>query len=464
MPHRKRNNYTFLTTAPVPKVICTLAVPTIISMLVTSFYNIADTFFVGQIDTQSTAAVGVAASVMFMIHAVGFFFGHGSGNYISRMLGARHRGLASRMAATGFVYSFSFGLLIAVLGLIFLRPLSLALGSTPTVLPYTERYLAMILCGAPFMSAQLTLNNQMRLQGNASYAMVGVLSGAFLNLFLDPLFIFVFDMGVSGAGLATSVSQFVAFNIQLIQTTRGENLRIHIRKFNPSREFMVQIISGGTPSLTRQILGSISAIVLNYMAGAYGGDAGIAGMSIITRLSFFINSVLIGFGQGFQPLCGFNYGARLYHRVTQGFWFCVKLGTCVLLVVAVFGLIYAEPVVALFRDDPDVIKVGAAAFRWQLITYPIGAIVMYSNMMMQTIGKTIRANILSAARQGLFFLPCILILPLFFGMRGVEATQAAADVLSFLLAIPLVGSVLMELKRDEAAEAARRKSEVEVQL
>ncbi|MCR5574828.1 MAG: MATE family efflux transporter [Bacteroidaceae bacterium] len=451
---KRQDRYTMLTTGSVPKVISTLAVPTIISMLVTSFYNIADTFFVGQIDTQSTAAVGVVFSVMFIIQAVGFFFGHGSGNYISRQLGAKNREAASKMAATGFVYSVLFSSLLAVVGLLFLEPISLALGSTPTVLPYTKRYLSIILCGGPFMAGQITLNNQMRLQGNAAYAMVGIVSGAVLNVLLDPLFIFVFDMGVSGAALATAVSQMIAFTIQLIQTFRGGNLRIHLREFTPSWNMFQEIVGGGAPSLTRQALGSIATIFLNYAAGSWGGDAGIAGMSIVNRMSFFINSVLIGFGQGFQPLCGFSYGAKLYGRVREGFWFCVKVGTVFLSVVAVFGLIYAEEVVALFRDDPEVIRVGSAAFRWQLLTYPLGAIVMYSNMMMQTIRKPIRASVLSAARQGIFFIPAILIMPRLFGMEGVEATQAVADLLSFLLAIPLCGSVLRELKSsDRLAQA-----------
>ena len=443
---KSQDRYKMLTTGSVPRVISTLAVPTIISMLVTSFYNIADTFFVGQIDTQSTAAVGVVFSVMFIIQAVGFFFGHGSGNYISRQLGAKNRDAASKMAATGFVYSVLFATMLAVVGLLFLEPISLALGSTPTVLPYTKQYLSIILCGGPFMAGQITLNNQMRLQGNASYAMVGIVSGAVLNVLLDPLFIFVFDMGVSGAALATVVAQMIAFTIQLVQTHRGGNLRIHLSEFSPSWYLANEIISGGAPSLTRQALGSISTILLNYAAGTWGGDAGIAGMSIVNRMSFFINSVLIGYGQGFQPLCGFSYGAKLYSRVREGFWFCVKIGTAFLTVVAIFGFIYAEEVVALFRDDAEVIVVGAAAFRWQLLTYPLGAIVMYSNMMMQTIRKPIRASILSAARQGIFFIPAILIMPRLFGIQGVEATQAVADILSFLLAIPLCGSVLRELR------------------
>jgi len=211
-----------------------------------------------------------------------------------------------------------------------------------------------------------------------------------------------------------------------------------------------EIISGGAPSLTRQILNSIAGIMLNTAAGRWGGDAAIAGMSIVTRLSFFINSVLIGFGQGFQPLCGFSYGAQLYQRVQRGYWFCVKVGTVFLLVVALFGLGFAEEVIAIFRkEDLDVINVGASAFRWQLITYPLGAIVMYSNMMMQTIRKPVKATILSAARQGLFFIPCIIIMPMLMGLKGVVMCQAVADVFSFLLAIPLTASVLLELRQKE---------------
>lgn len=446
----EEEKHKFLTTAPVHRVISKLAVPTIISMLVVSFYNIADTFFVGQIDTQSTAAVGIVASVMFIIQAVGFFFGHGSGNYISRQLGARQLENARRMVATGVVYSFSFGVLIAVVGLLLLTPISLVLGSTPTILPYTEKYLAIILCGAPLVSTQLTVNNQMRLQGNAAYAMVGIVSGSILNLFLDPLFIFTFGMGVSGAALATVVSQLFSLCLLLLMTHYGGNLRIDLRLFTPSMEYICEIISGGAPSLTRQILNAIAGIMLNTAAGRWGGDAAIAGMSIVTRLSFFINAVLIGFGQGFQPLCGFSFGAKLYRRVMSGYWFCVKVGTVFLLVIAIFGLGFAEEVIAIFRkDDLDVITIGASAFRWQLITYPLGAIVMYSNMMMQTIRKPVKATILSGARQGLFFIPCIIIMPMFMGLQGVVMCQAVADVFSFLLAIPLTTSVLLELRDKE---------------
>ena len=445
-PHH-RDNYTYMTTAPVHRLIMSLAVPTIISMLVTSFYNMADTYFVGKINTQSTAAVGIVFSIMAIIQAIGFFFGHGSGNYISRKLGAKETESAERMASTGFFLSLFVGIILAIIGWIFLTPISLALGSTPTILPYTERYLGIILLGTPFMSSSLVLNNQLRFQGNAAYAMVGIVSGAVINVGLDPLLIFVFDMGISGAAWATVISQACSFCLLLAMSRKGENIRIRFRNFTPTWKYIREIIGGGTPSLARQGLASFSTILLNVAAGGYG-DAAIAGMSIVSRIGMFINSFLIGFGQGCQPVCGFNYGAKLYARVRQGFWFCVKVGVIFLLVCAVAGFGYAEEVVALFRrGDPEVIEVGAAALRWQLITYPLGAWIIVSNMMLQTIRKSVRATILSSARQGLFFIPLIFILPHFFGLQGVEMCQAVSDMLTFLLAIPLTGSVLLEMKK-----------------
>ena len=452
MRHSTKDNYLYLTTTPVPRLIVSLAVPTIISMLVTSFYNMADTYFVGKINTQSTAAVGIVFSVMSIIQAVGFFFGHGSGNYISRKLGAQETGNAEKMAATGFFWALFMGIFLAVVGLIFLTPLSLALGSTPTILPYTEKYLGIILLGAPFMTVSLVLNNQIRFQGNAAYAMVGIVSGAVINVILDPILIFVFDMGISGAALATVISQICSFSLLLYMCRKGGNIRIRFRNFTPSLAFIKEIIGGGTPSLARQGLASVATILLNVAAGAYG-DAAIAGMSIVTRIAMFINAFLIGFGQGFQPVCGFNYGAGLYARVRQGFWFCVKVGFIFLLVCALAGMGFAEEIVSLFRKgDPDVIAVGAAALRWQFITFPLGSWIVMSNMMLQTIRKPVKATIISSARQGLFFIPLIFILPHYLGLQGVEMCQAVADLLTFILAIPLTCSVLNEMKRKQAEQ------------
>ena len=441
----KRDNYTFLTHAPVHRVVLTMAIPPIISMLSTSLYNLADTYFVGKINTQSTAAVGVSFSVMAIIQAVGFFFGHGSGNYISRMLGAKERELAEQMASTGFVLSIVAGVIIAVLGQLFLTPLCIALGSTSTILPYTERYLGIVMLGAPFMTASLTLNNQMRFQGNASYAMCGILSGVVLNFVLAPLLILYFALGITGAAIATLTSQTFGFLMLFRMSRRSQNISIHISNVRFSRDFMKEIVFGGTPSLSRQGLGSLSTIMLNHAAGFYG-DAAIAGMSIVTRLSFFIYAVVIGIGQGFQPLCGFCYGAKLYSRVREGFFFCVKLGTAFLSVCAILGSIFSEPIIALFRDDPDVVAVGAVALDWQIISYPLVTTIVATNMMMQTIRKPVRANLVAAARSGLFFIPLIFILPHFFGLLGVEMCQAWSDVCAFSLSLPIAFSAFRDMR------------------
>lgn len=445
----QEEKYIQMTTTPVPELVCSLAVPTIISMLVSSFYNMADTFFVGKLDTQSTAAVGVVFSIMTIIQAVGFFFGHGSGNYISRKLGSKELEEASTMAANGFFLSFFSGIVIALLGIIFINPLSVALGSTPTILPYTKKYLRIILIGSPFMTSSLVLNNQLRFQGRASFAMVGIVTGAVLNIVLDPILIFGFKMGVSGAAVATVFSQFCSFLLLVLMTRKGGSIVIRFKNLKVNGHFIKEIFRGGVPSLCRQGLASIAVIFLNHAAGIYG-DAAIAGMSIVSRITMFANSALIGFGQGFQPVCGFNYGARLYSRVREGFYFCVKYAFVFLVVVSLLCGIFAPNIVALFRkEDVEVIETGSLALRLQCITFPLNAWIVMSNMMLQSIGKALKASIVAGARQGYFFIPFILILPLCFGLLGVQMTQAVADVSTLVLSIPLTLSVLKEMKAAE---------------
>ena len=445
MQNTQEQKYKTMTEAPVKGLIVKLAIPTMISMLVTSFYNMADTFFVGKLGPSATGAVGVVFSVMAIIQAVGFFFGHGSGNYISRALGAHDVSGAESMAATGFFSALIGGTVIMIGGLLFLEPLALALGSSETILPYAVDYLRWILIGAPYMTASLVLNNQLRFQGNAIYAMIGLVSGAVINIALDPLLIFTFDLGVSGAAIATIVSQLVSFVILLIGIFRSNAIDIRIRNFKPTVERYKIIINGGSPSLFRQGLNSVATICLNVAARAYG-DYAIAGMSIVTRIMQFANSCLIGFGQGFQPVCGFNYGAKKFDRVREGFWFCVKLSTAVLLVLAAACFAFAPAIVSLFQDDPGVIEVGRIALRLQCITFPLAGWIVMSNMMSQTIGKAIPASFLAMARQGLFFIPAVLILPHFLGILGVELSQAVADAITIAVAIPLQLKIMREMK------------------
>lgn len=441
-----------MTQTPIPRLITTLAVPTIISMMITSVYNMADTFFVGRIGTSATGAVGVVFLLMAVIQAIGFMFGQGSGNYIARSLGGQDFRDASRMSATGFFSALIVGGLITLFGLIFLDPLVRLLGATETILPYARDYARYILLGASYMTASLVLNNQLRFQGSASYAMVGIAAGGILNIALDPLFIFVFHMGIAGAAIATVISQFVSFCILLVGCTRGGNIRIHFRDFTPRWELYREILRGGLPSLWRQGLASVATICLNLAAGPYG-DAAIAAMSIVSRVNMFASSALIGFGQGFQPVCGFNYGARLYKRVREGFWFCVRVSVVVLAVLAVAGFIFAPGIIAVFRgEDALVVEIGARALRFQCVAFPLMSWVIINNMLCQTIGKAAKATVLAMARQGLFFLPLILVLPPLFGVLGVQLSQPLSDLATFLLSVQIGFTVLRELKAQEEAE------------
>ncbi|MBS6194560.1 MAG: MATE family efflux transporter [Clostridiales bacterium] len=439
--------FRMMTEAPIPGLIGKLAVPTIISMLITSIYNMADTFFVGQIGTSATAAVGIVFPLMSVIQALGFFFGHGSGNAISRKLGEKDTKESSHLAAAGFFLALLTGLCITILGLLFLNPLAVLLGATPTSLNYVKDYLGIILLGAPWMTASLVLNNQLRFQGSAFYSMIGIASGGILNIILDPVFIFGFRLGISGAAIATILSQFVSFCLLLAGTRRGGNIRIRFSCLKLSRERFRTIASGGLPSLFRQGLGSISVVALNLAARPYG-DAAIAAMSVVSRITFFAASALIGFGQGFQPVCGFNFGAKQFGRVREAFWFCMKIAVVLLTVFAVAGFVFAEPLIACFRkDDAEVIRIGALALRLQCLTFPLQSWIVLNNMMLQTIGKTFKASLLAMSRQGLFFLPVILVLPLFFGIAGIQFSQPIADICSFILALPLGIGTLKELKK-----------------
>lgn len=446
MQPRHRDNYEFLTQAPVSRVILTMALPTIVSMLVTCFYVIVDTYFVGQLNTQSTAAVGIVFPLMSLIQAIGSFFGHGSGAYMSRELGARRTDNASSMATTGLVYALLTGILIAVVALLFLRPLSLVLGSTATSLPFTEQYMAIILLGAPFQIASFTLNSQLRMQGNARYAMWGIISGALLNVILDPILIFACGLQLRGAALATVIGQIVSVAVLLamchFRATTG--VRLRPRFFSLHWHYVREVVYGGSPSLSRQGLASISVVLLNVAAAGYG-DAAVAAMSIVSRVTMFVMAVIVGLGQGFQPFCGYSYGAALYNRLRHGFWFTVRVGFVFLLCFSAFFFCFAEQTIAVFRDDAIVIAVGSTALRWHLAVYPLNAYIMAGNMMLQTTRRPIRANVLSSARRGLVFIPFILILPHLFGLMGIAMCQAVCDVVTFIIAIPIVRSAFREM-------------------
>ncbi|MCI8650257.1 MAG: MATE family efflux transporter [Anaerotruncus sp.] len=440
-----------MTQTPVPKLVFTLAIPTIASMLITSIYNMADTFFVGKIGTSATGAVGISFSLMAIIQAVGFTFGIGSGNFISRLLGAREREKAEKVAATGFFSALTFGAVIAVAGLLLLDPLVRLLGATETIVPYAKSYVRLILLGTPYMTASFVLNNQLRFQGNAFYAMIGIGIGGILNILLDPFFIFVLEMGTAGAALATIISQLISFCLLMRLSREGGGIRIRLKNFTPSWEVYREIFRGGLPSFYRQGFASMATAIMNLCAGRFD-DAAIAAMSIVARVFQFALSALLGFGQGFQPVCGFNYGAKRYDRVLEAFWFCMRIAVVVLVTGAVVGYLFSSQIITLFRNDPQVIAVGSRALRWQCVTFPLSAWIVMVNMLLQTINKSAAASLIAMARQGLFFIPIILILSCFAGLSGLVISQPMADVATFLLAIPLGIHVVRELRDQQRAE------------
>ena len=438
--------YRDMTETPVPRLITRLSIPTIISMLVTAIYNAADTFFVGRISTEATAAVGLAFSAMAVIQALGVFCGQGSGNYLSRMLGAGKQEEAEKMAATGLALSMILGVVVAAASVLNIRQLAEFLGARGGTVEETVSYLRLIVLGAPFMMGQFVINNQLRYQGSAMYAMVGLLCGAILNIALDPLLIFGFGMGVTGAALATVSGQIISFFVLLAGSMHGVNIHLNIRNVRLNGHFIVQIINGGIPALFRQGLAAVATVLLNRAAGVYG-HAAIAGMSVTTRVAMFVSSALIGFGQGYQPVCSFNYGAEKKERVREGYFFCVRYGTIFLTVMAVFCFIFSPQIIAFFRNDPEVIAVGKVALRWQAAALPLLACIVITNMMLQSIGKGVKASITASARSGIFFIPLILILPRIFGLLGVEMTQAVADILSVSVSIPLAAMELRKMKQ-----------------
>ncbi len=452
--------YIKMTTEPVEKLVCKLALPTIISMLVTTFYNLADTFFVRLLDNDSmVAAVGVVLPLMNIIQAFGFFCGHGSGNYISRALGRRDKKDAETMCATGFGWSIIMGLAICIPGLIFREQLALVLGAkTEATLTATVDYMTWILLAVPFMTGAIVINNQLRMQGNAVFAMAGLTSGAVINIILDPILIFGAGMGVAGAALATAISQLISFILLMIALHKSDNIRINLKNFTPNLFYVKGIVQGGLPSLARQGLASIAVATLNHAVGIYVvgdvmTDAVQAAMAGTSKLMLFLSSALIGFGQGFQPVCGFNYGAKKYDRVRNAYSFCIKLSVVVLLIIAVVGFIFAEPIVSIVAGtSPLAMEVAAFTFRAQLCSFPLMSWVILCNMLLQNIGLTFKATFVAASRQGLTFIPSVLLLPLITGalgatpILGLQLAQAVSDMLAFVISLPIGLAVLRGMK------------------
>lgn len=445
-PERQKQR---MTEAPVGPLIVSLAVPTMISMLVTTLYNTADTYFVSRLGTSASGAVGVVFSLMAIFQAIAFTLGMGAASMIARRLGAGETSGADEYASTAFFAALFMGSCVCVGGLLFLNPLMRLLGSTETILPYARSYAGWILLGAPVICASFAMNNVLRSEGHAAFAMCGLVTGGVLNILLDPLFIFTFGLGISGAAAATILSQCVSFSILLSFFLRGRSI-VKLRWGSVTRRpaLLFEIVRLGFPSLSRQGLASIATASLNVAASGWG-DAAVAAMSIVGRIFLFILAVMIGLGQGFQPVAGFNYGSGNYGRVREAFWFTVKAGTALLGLLSILAWIFAPETVALFRPDADVIAIGTSAMRFQCSVLILQPLFVSTNMMLQSTGQAGRATFLACLRQGIFFLPLVAVLPGLFGLRGVEMTQTISDILSFTASLPFLYYFLVKLKEKE---------------
>lgn len=444
--------YNKMVNTPVSKLIAKLAVPTVISMLVTSIYNMADTFFVSQINTQASAAVGVVFPIMAIIQAFGFTLGMGSGSLVSIRLGQKRNSDANVIASTAFFSSIFFGGIVTLFGNLFTPQILRFIGASETVLPYAQDYATYIFWGAPFICASFVMNNDLRSEGKAYLSMIALTSGGILNIILDPIFIYGFKLGISGAAIATLVSQFISFSILLSFYLRKKTVvRINIKNVCVKDGTLWKIICTGIPSLARQGLASIASILLNTSAAVYG-DAAIAAMSIATKILMFVASIMIGIGQGFSPVSGYNYGAKRFDRVKKAYFFMVASGSSIMSFFAIIIFIFARQILHAFIDDQAAIDIGVVALRWQVSFIPLHPLIVGTNMLLQSTRHIKSATFLSMNRQGVFFIPAILILPRILGLTGVEISQFVADVCSAITAIPFAIVFFKKLNKMEKEE------------
>lgn len=443
--------YMKMTQTPIPKLVLMLGLPTTISMLVTNIYNVADTYFVSQLGTSASGAVGIIFGLMSVIQAFGFMLGQGSGSILSRSLGAKDVEKASRIASKAFFSALTAGALISVIGLLFLNPLMRLLGSTDTILPYARTYAIYILLAAPFMTASFTMNNIIRYEGRASYAMIGLMTGGILNICGDWFLMEICNLGIAGAGISTAVSQWVSFSILLYMFLSGKTqCRLSLRscmQYKAERE-LYAISRTGFPSMVRQGLSSISTMLLNSRAAFYG-DAAVAAMSIVSRICFFAFAVGLGIGQGFQPVSAYNYGAKKYSRVRKAYFFTTVVGEILLGVMITIGLVFSREIIGIFRDDADVMTIAIVALRAQLITLLLLPMTSCTNMLFQSVGRNKEATLLASLRSGLALMPTLLILSSVMGLQGIEYSQSVADIITWIITMPFAIWFIKKLPADE---------------
>lgn len=435
---------------PIPKLVMSLAVPTMISMLITSIYNVADTYFVSKLGTSASGAVGIVFALMAMIQAVGFTVGMGAGSVISRLLGKKEEQKAQKVASCALLSAVALGLLFSIFGLMFLDSLTSFLGATATILPYASEYSKYILYVAPVMMASFALNNLLRAEGKTKLSMIGIGFGGLLNIALDPLLIFVFQWGIRGAAVATAFSQCVSCSVLFWFFLRKKTiLRFSVKNLSADISLYKEFFGAGMPSLFRQGLASVASVALNHVAAGYG-DASVAAMSVVGKIFLMVYCLLIGFGQGYQPVAGYNYGAKEYGRVYAAYRFLMIAGTAGMTVIGA-GLFLLAPALTrqFVAEDSEVIRIGTAALKMQSAVMPFLTLGIACNMTFQAVGESFKATFLASCRQGVFFLPLIWILPQMFGIFGMEAAQPAADLATFATCLPFIRAFVKKTRLRE---------------
>ena len=452
---RERKQFIKMTQTPIPRLVLGLGIPTMLSMMVTSLYNLADTYFVSLIGEDSiTAAVSNLLALMSIIQAIGFTFGMGSGSIVSTLLGKRDREGADEVASSALAIAGVCGLLILIFGFIFLEPLMWLFGSrTPETLGYSISYATYILLSAPIMCMSFVLNNVLRAEGKAVLSMIGLIVGAVTNVILDPIFIFVLDMGVTGAALATCLSQVLSFFVLLFMfLSKRTIVRMRVgavsRKLNPYTE----IVKTGFPSFCRQILASLCTVFLNSAAYTYGGDAAQAALGVVQKVFMLAFSISLGIGQGYQPVLGYNYSAKRFDRVRSAYLFTLGFSTALMLIFAILCAIFAPLLMQMFSLSELATDMGALALRFQCITMPLLPVNFMSGLSYQVVGNKGIATLLSISRQGLFYIPAVLILPSVLQLLGVQSCQAVADLFAFFFAIPFTIIFFKDLKNKQVGD------------
>lgn len=443
---------------PLGPLLLRLAVPAITAQLVNALYNIVDRMYIGHIQEVGDLALtglGVAFPVLMFISALSALAGMGGGSRAAIRMGAGDEEGANAILGGCTALLVLVSIVVTVVFQLLREPMLYAFGASGNTIGYASGYLKIYLWGTIAVQLSLGLNNFITTQGFSTTSMLTVVIGAVCNIVLDPIFIFALDLGTGGAALATILSQFLSFCLLVGGTFRGTNIPLSFRQFRPSLDKYRIILANGLPSFWRQALASLATILLNVAGRNCGGDTVVAAMSIVSRVTMFAGSGIIGFGQGYQPVCGFNYGAGLYGRVREAFRFFFRVAFIAALALSILGFLFAPQVVALFRrDDPEVICIGALALRLQCITFPLMSWLFPASMTLQTIGRSFKATVLAMCRQGLTFVPLILVLPYLWGVFGIQASQPLADILTFAVALPMGLGVLRELRlAQEGAEA-----------